>query len=346
VEQTPAGGDRAWQRLLVALPGEQYVQVLAGPDSRELPVGADIQLVGRSLGWSTLPTPGASAAALRLPLVLGRTVTRAARSEQEASEYQGIVRLPPDLYQGLSDERLTVELRPYYYLLGQVAADRGLDLGFYANAPDGNNRAGEIHANPEPFRGQPFRVTGYVYRAWEDPDVARDQPWGIKRVVRVLMWHRDFGAVTEIVNGKPQIRTQILRLYELAMITDQPLPQRMDKITAGGRFLKFHAIPVRNDRERDRMLGIERQSDRCYTYLFTTLGYEVVPPPPLYELGPWAYISTGLFTALALLVFFMTRKDNAAAEAIGPRVRAMRAHRHQLRKAAKETDKIDPPPPG
>jgi hypothetical protein len=352
-EQEIAGGGRTWQRLLVALDGGQYAQVLAGPEARQLAIGADIQLVGRHLGWSTLPLAEAGAAPLRLPLLLARHAARAPKEQAARSDYQGIVRMPEDLYRGLSDERLTVEERPYYYLLGQVAADRALSEHAYADAPKGNSRAGEIHDTPDQFRGQPFEVMGYVYRAWEDPEVARDHPWGIQRVVRVLLWHRDLGAVTEIVNGKAVVRTQILRLYELAMITDQPLPQRMDKISASGRFLKFHALPVQNDRERDRLLGVNRQSDRCYTNFFVTGGYTVIPPPPIYELGPWAILGTGLFAAMALLVFFMTYRDTASADAVGVKVRQIRSQRRQVRekekgaqqKAAEGAVGGDPPAP-
>lgn len=350
-EQEIAGGDRTWQRLLVALDSGQYAQVLAGPEARQLPIGADIQLVGRHLGWSTLPVATAGAPPLRLPLLLARNTARAPKERESRSDYQGIVRMPEDLFRGISDERLTVEERPYYYLLGQVAADRALSEDAYADAPKGNSRAGEIHDTPDKFRGQPFEVMGYVYRAWEDPDVARDHPWGIRRVVRVLLWHRDLGAVTEIVNGKTLVKTQILRLYELAMITDQPLPQRMDKISASGRFLKFHALPVQNDRERDRMLGVNRQSDRCYTNFFVTGGYTVIPPPPIYELGPWAILGTGLFAAMALLVFFMTYRDTASADAVGAKVRQIRSQRRQVRekdalqKAAEATAAEPPPAP-
>lgn len=325
------GNGHTWQRLLLALEDGQYALALADDTTRQLPIGAPVQIAGRSLGWCELPGPDG---AVRLPLLLATAAVRAPGGMADDNAYRGTVHLPADLWEGISDERLAIEQRPYFYLLGQVAADRGLDADAYAGAPSANALGNDIHQQPQRFRGQAFRVTGYVYRAWEDPAVAERQPWGITRVVRVLLWSRDFGAVTELVNGQPRVRTQILRLYELAMITDQPLPQRMDRIAAAGRFIKFHAIAVQSDPTRDRLLGIARQSDRAYTYFFATGPYSVLPPPPIYEFGPWSLITVLVTTSLATLLWILWRRDAAAVAALGPQLRAMRAARRARQPSA------------
>ena len=44
-----------FQHLLLALPNEQYIQVLAPASAQELLIGEQVQVIGRFLGFSTLP---------------------------------------------------------------------------------------------------------------------------------------------------------------------------------------------------------------------------------------------------------------------------------------------------
>src|SRR5690606_37410098 len=50
-----AGAASGYQRLLITLPEQQYLQVLAPESARELLIGDEIVVVGRFLGFATLP---------------------------------------------------------------------------------------------------------------------------------------------------------------------------------------------------------------------------------------------------------------------------------------------------
>src|ERR1043165_5521135 len=50
-----AGAATGYQRLLVALPDQQYLEVLAPESARDLLIGEDVVVVGRFLGFGTLP---------------------------------------------------------------------------------------------------------------------------------------------------------------------------------------------------------------------------------------------------------------------------------------------------
>jgi hypothetical protein len=330
-------GEQTWERLLVSLEDGQFAQVLAPPTARAVPIGAMVQVVGRHLGWSVLP---AGSANQHLPLLLGRAVNVAAAGPEATNPYRGIVTMPPDLWQDVDDERVVVETRPYFYLLGQVNTDRTEPERFAAEALDGNANADRIHRQPDQHRGKAYRVSGYVYRAWEDATVASEQPWGISRVVRVLLWNRDSGEVTEKVNGKTVLKTQILRLYELAMITDQPLPQTMERITAVGRFLKFHAVPVELNRERDRANAVERQSDKVYTFMFCSGPAILLPPPPKYSFSGFAIAACVGLLLIVGLIMVLWRRDNRTAGEVMGLIRKLRHTRRAVMKA-----KTDPPAP-
>ena len=330
----PVAGGRTWQRLALALDEGQFVQILAPEEAATLPIGREITVLGRYLGNAEVPA-GSPAKTLSTPLVAARLVreTTPASAPSDVGlddEYRGqFTGLAMDVFNEVSDQRSVLETRPYYHLLGQIATDRVIDPGPTAN---GNLTANAIHQDPPAHRGQRFTVTGHVIRAWLDDGVARDRPYGLSRVVRVLMWNRDFGQVTEIQNGKSVFKSQILRLYELAALTDQPLPTKGEVLTCEGRFFKFRAIPVPEDRDRDRRNGVQRQSDRVYPFVFATAGWASVPTAPRYEFG-WAtwVFSLAILGIAGTLAYFLHR-DGKTHLKVREQVAALRRTRRKLQK--------------
>ncbi len=323
-----------YQRLAVQLDEQQIAQVLAPISASELVVGRDIQVLGRFLG--SAPAPTGTTGDTQMPLVLARQVRASERSEEQTDpdlvEMRGIMpaTLPTDLFTNVGDERSVLETRPYYFLLGQARVDRDGGLAGYATAANGNDRADDIHQKPEEFRGQPFKLTGFVYRCWEDVNVARDQPFGVNRVLRILMWNRDAGKITELLNGKPTLKSQILRLYEVCLISDQVAPARGAKISVDARFFKFRAIPVNADSLRDQRNDVRRQSDNVYTFAFVGVGYSIIPALPPYELR-WLDLSiVAACVALGVLIVVLRRRDQRLEKLVGEQVRRLRATRKAL----------------
>lgn len=335
-----AGSDRPWQRLLLAIDEGQYVEILSeAAEAAQLPLGTHVRVTGRLLNYGELPAgPGR----VRVPIVLGRALVESAapRGEQDAlAEYHRAWSLPPDLYADVDDFRLWTETRPYYYTLGQVRLDRTTP-GVYGEAPDGNQAADEVHLRPDAFRGRPFRITGYVYQAWEDADVARDQPFGVARVARVLLYRRDLAPYTETVDGVTTTAVKlVLRLYEFAAITDQPLPPPGSLIEATGRFLKKRAIAVEPDARRDKVNEVQRQSDRVYTWMYVTGPWAYVPEPPPDRVGPfgWGIAACGLI-ALVVGVVWWRKEVRGGAMRAERKVAELRARRAAARPAPAAPD--------
>lgn len=324
--------DGPWMRLILGMEEQQFVQILTPQDTPGLVVGNQVRVVGRHLGVAILPSGDQGDSALPLLAAsIVRPLPKSTRGEdQDLQEFRtGFpTQLPVDLYDGVSDERNALERRPYYTLLGQSKLDRD-DPQSLAAADQGNARADAIHRDPPTFRGQLFHVTGRVYRAWEDPLPARDQPYGITRVVRILLWNRDIGQVTEIEDGKPRFKTQILRLYELALATNQPLPERGDKIVATARFLKFRAIPVARDRLRDEANGMTRQSDKVYPFTFVGGDFTVIPPPSPYTFTWVSVLGAGIAATMVIFLIWVVRRDQQSQDRVPHQIRALRASRRR-----------------
>lgn len=350
-----AGSDRPWQRLLLAIDEGQFAEVLSDlREAAQLPLGASVRVTGRLLNYGSLKT---AAAPVNVPIILGRALVEstAPRDEQDAlAEYHRAWSMPQDLYADVDDFRLWTETRPYYYTLGQVLLDRSTP-GVYGDVPDGNQAADEVHLNPAGFRGKPFTVTGYVYQAWEDTEVARDQPFGVARVARVLVYRRDLAPYTETVDGVTSTTVKlVLRLYEFAAVTDQPLPPIGSLISATGRFLKKRAIAVEPDALRDKINNVERQSDRVYTWMYVTGPWLYVPEPPPDRIGPfgWAIATAGLIGLVIGIIWWRTEVREGAVRA-ERKVAELRARRAAIAaRTAAQTDASQtgdggqaPPPP-
>ncbi|MDW8372947.1 MAG: hypothetical protein RMM29_04765 [Planctomycetota bacterium] len=332
-----ADSTRAWQRLLLAIDEGQFVEVLSdAPAAAELPIGSSVQVTGRLLAYERRPAEGGQE--VELPVILGRVLVASAGAEpsEDLAEFHRPFVMPENILQDVDDFRLWTETRPYYYLLGQVLRDLSTP-GVYEQVPDGNQAADDIHLRPHEHRGKPYRVTGYVYEGWEDRDVARDRPFGVGRVVRLLLWRRDIAPVTETINGvERRSIKQVLRLYEFAAITDQPIPPRGTLVVAEGRFFKKRAIPVKPDPERDRRNNVQRQSDRVYPWFFVTGPWRIVEPAKTYEVGPLGWAVTVVAGGLLIAGIWWWRRE------VSERGRQRRWLRRQ---AAAQAPSPAPPPP-
>ncbi len=327
-----ADSDRPWQRLLLQVDEGQYVEVLSDvPEAARIPLNTGMRVTGRLLGYNELGTANAR---LTVPLMLGRVIAESALPVQEGdalAEFHRPWSMPTGIYEEIDDFRLWTETRPYYHTLGQVLRDR-TTAGTWDDAVDGNQAANDVHLRPADFRGKPFKVTGYVYLSWEDTDVARDQPFGVARVVRVLIWRRDVAPVTETIEGvtKTDIK-QVLRLYELAVVTDQALPERGDYITATGRFLKKRAIAVETDHVRDRLNDVQRQSDRVYTWMYVTGPWQVLPDEAKPGLGILGWVITGVsFVGLVVGVWWWLIEVRLGGRRVQATVAQIRSNRARL----------------
>lgn len=345
------GSERAWQRLLLAIDEGQYVEVLSeARAAAEIPLGTQVRITGRLLAYDERPAAAAGAAKLQLPVILGRVLAvSAAQPEPDdaLAEFHRPFSMPSELFGEVDDFRLWTETRPYYYLLGQVLRDQ-TTAGAWDGAEDGNQAADDLHLRPADFRAKPYVITGYVYESWEDQEVARDQPFGVGRVVRLLIYRRDVAPVTEMIDGKESREVkQVLRLYELAVITDQPLPERGVLVTAHGRFLKKRAIPVKIEEMRDKANGVQRHSDRIYTWLFVTAPWEVVPVHQRYGMGVPGWSIAILCSILLIVGIIWWRHEmKDGGRRIRGQVAAVRANRHRLAESkAQAAQASDPPAP-
>jgi hypothetical protein len=202
---------------------------------------------------------------------------------------------------------------------------------------DGNARADDLHQDPGKFRNQPATFVGTVYRSWSDDQVAEDRPWGIARVLRMLLYRSDWGPITESIDGKTERRTKLVsRLYEFAVVTDQPPPPERAEVRITGRFFKYRAIPVTPNPARDQANGVDqRQSDKVYTCFAVAAGYTLLPPPPLIEFSPLGFLLGACALVMTLVFWRLSRRDAAGAEKLQEQVRRLRATRRSLEERGK-----------
>jgi hypothetical protein len=323
-----------YQRLLIALDGGQWAIALASHDLK-MEIGDQVQVVGRYLGFDTMPAQGGST--VKVPLLAARVivpidVANAGSDQATVPEWHrsGSFVMPEGLFDDLDDERTYVESRPYYYLINQVRLEQSTP-GVFEHAYNLNEHGNDVHQEPTKFRDRIMQVRGAVYRAWEDQAVAQDKPFGNPRVIRVLIYRTDYGPISEDVHGTPQIRNRLVeRLFELAIVSSQPLPKVGDDIIATGHFLKFHAIPVEHNEARDEANGVDRQSDNVYTYFLVTGPYRLVPPPSVYSFTNLEISVVSTVLVMIVTFWFLSRKERKAGDVVQNQVRMLRRTRQQL----------------
>jgi hypothetical protein len=342
-----AGGSRRW--LSLALDEGQYALALAPADGPELIINERVAVVGRFLGRLDAPVEGGAQEA---PLILARTVS-ILRAEADVAvpegmrEFYGALRLPDDLYASVDDELPLVETRAYYYTVGRVKTE-GATPEAYAGAVDANLKANDIHQRPDEFRGRPCVVRGVVYHAWEDEQIAADQPFDVRRVARILIFKRDIGPITE--NGVTSTKS-VLRLFELAVVGDQPLPRPGEYIEATGRFVKWRAITVdrANAAGPDGLLG---RSGKAYSMFFVVPSYR----PLVIERVDWMPVKIALSILAGLIFIAMIayiHRDHGAERRMRDSVLLLRQTRRRAvgqrppqPPAPAAPPPAEPPPPG
>lgn len=326
----PGRDDAQYRWLSVAVGDAHYVVALQTmvEDAPELTLNAPVQVLGRYLGRVPTPTVSGEHMVPTLAVRIATPVERAVGDEVRGglAEYQGAVPIVEDLYRDVDDERPLVESHPYYLTLGRVKTEMGTPelIGEHIDA---NRMANAIHQDPAAFRGKPVEVRGAVWHAWEDNMVAADRPFDVRRVVRVLMYRRDIGPITE--DGKT-VTKSVLRIFELAAITDQPLPKPGDFVVASGRFMKWRAIPVDRHPGMERLLGTTRQSDRVYTMFIVAGPWRIEEPPQINWTPVVVVLSIGVVFFSAIVLWFINR-DRGAEQRLKASVAALRRSRRELR---------------
>ena len=275
VDHVPANANSPWQRVVVAVDSGAFVEVLASATS-DLPERVAID--GIFLGRDALSSATGSVA---YALVAARSIVRdqSAPAPIEAPairEWPAVAQDPR--WQSIDDHSMVDDTAPYYAMLAIVASDVPAK-----EPPLLNAFASKAYDDAPTYRGRPVRVTGTVVRAWEDQLVAADHPAGITRVVRVLMHHLDVGPLTERgADGKTRMaRLDVLRLYELALISDGPLPKPGEQVLADGRFLRLVARPI------VPRAGHVEGGDRAYALFAVCRSAQVLIDPGLGRLPIW-----------------------------------------------------------
>lgn len=286
-------GTGPWRRAALGIDAGAVVEVLV-PAVGELPARAEIE--GIFLGRDPLPfADGSKSVAVVAARSVARDLSAPVPSELPAARDWPALAADPR-WQAIDDHSMVDDAAPYYAMLGIIAADAAV-----AEAPPLLNAvAGSVYDDAPTHRGRPVQVVGTVIRAWEDPLVAVDHPAGIKRVVRVLMHHRDAGPVTEMgPDGKTRIaRMNVLRLYELALISDGPLPTPGQELLGQGRFLRLVARPI-----IPRPNHVEA-GDRAYAMLVVARSVSVLTNPGLGQLPRWRL---GVMAVCAVLGVVLVR---------------------------------------
>lgn len=340
-QRSAVGREDRYAWLSVLTGDRQYAVVLADADSAGLVIGNQVQAVALYAGKVVFPAQGGGAQST--PLLLARSVRPAGAGPDVAiSNLPDSIReeihrpyVPrDDLYTTVDDELPLLETRPYYYTLAQRKTDLS-SPEVYDGAPSVNKIANDVHQRPADFRGKPFSVEGTVFHAWLDDDVAVDKPFGVDRVQRILMHRWDWGPITEA--GKLQHK-YVQHLYELAAITDQPLPARGTYIRASGRFVKWRAIPVEPDPEREMRLRSRRHSDKSYA-MFLVTGPWVAVEPEKYD---WTFLKWGLsiFGILfAVMMYLVVVRDRSASDRLREDVVRLRLARRKARGPGRGVEK-------
>lgn len=320
------GSDEPWLRLTVRLTvptaatndpaktANYYLHVIAprpaaltADGQLDFNPGLEVRLVGRYLGLHNLPSLTGEAQAI--PVLAASGVHRPPPSDQTSSLRTATLQLPgvdpsvasdDKLLDEIDDDQPLVELRPYYHLLGKVYHEASQTRNPYPQAEDADRYCLEMHVKPQEFRGKPYLLSGKVWDAWEDRQVAADRPFNLQRVLRIRFWKDVYGVpMTELgPDGKVQSVTKaLMTAYEVAVIVgpDQPLPQRGDLIHCTGRFFKRigYALSLTGSGPR--------QSDTSWFRLFVAPSFKTGAISPTYD-----GLVVGISSAVLVLSFIGT----------------------------------------
>jgi hypothetical protein len=326
--QTIAG--REWG--LVALGPEWYGVFRAEQIVEAVVIGNDVRLIGRLMG--TLPYADGSALPVFACDVVQPTPPETPLATAVALPMIGLDgSLPPedDVYDEIDDVHPSLELRPYYYLLGVVSRNDRYQTDPYEGALSAVGESIAIHQDPQPYRGRPMTFEGYVLYSFEDHQVERDQPFGIERVLHIVCWNTMWGPYsTRNIEGQVQTKMAWVRqAFELAIIGDQPPPPRGAFIRATGRFLKVHGVPAKANRQMDELNEVTRHSDNVYFKFIVCNDYADVTPGAI-DWGPLRLAFLILVPLCVLWVAWLQICDNRQQAARPEKVRRLRNTRRKL----------------
>jgi hypothetical protein len=352
---TTTGG---WQQAVVRLDeSEHYALALIAAGQAELDVGQAVQGVGRYVGHVQRMLPGEQAGdeiQVDFPVIMFRN-WRAVTVDPGEDSLKGLLpdwagrlelwRPNADIWQRIDDDRPIFSLEPYYHALGMMAYQRefhdGIDLAD-DTLLDANDYAVKLHHQPWDYRKRQVRVEGRVYRAWYDPDVTRDQPYGVGRVMRVQLWNTVFGVTRSVIidGAETQINTPFLAVYELAVLVDDEmaLPNFGDRFHAVGRFVRMQGHRAdQDDPLVDQAMGFYRQSQNIYFRFLVAYQDDVANWGPVRKGGfRWVYVvafAVALaFMALAVVLVMRERNPQQARKRIFVRTRRRRRQQGQPQK--------------
>ncbi|TVR13892.1 MAG: hypothetical protein EA401_05780 [Planctomycetota bacterium] len=343
-----------WYRFLIQVEPEIYFQALVRGPAAELLEGKEINLVGRYVGMEqhTSVRDDGSARAEDVSLLTIVAQQGRERSRDRAAETTRLLRLgvpdapgvgawrsDPSVFDNVEDTNIRLERRPYYYLLGKVLRDRSTPNA-YADAANAMLMEEELHHHAPDYRGKPFTLTGQVLRAWEDWEVARDQPFGVARVIRMWLWAFVPEERTVVVEGQERhITTSQIAVYEVAAIAqgDTAMPQPGDRITATGRFFKIQRY-ITNENfvfNRGSLADEDRAlSDSVYFKMFVSDGFERTPPREPTSIFVLKVGFLVVFTSMLIFFVRLMDRERVRLDDYKRPVRRLRKARRELRKRA------------
>lgn len=343
----PGLEDERWFRLSLLLSNEDDVPVFmhviapewAAPsdgDGDGLSPGLPLRVVGRYMGQAELPTGGG--ATETVPVVAASALAH--RDRSSVTELMALSPIAetsrdktwqpdPTILANIDDypgnpRQSILERRPYYYLLGQVKLDDSTP-GAYDDAVSIEEAAEALYQTPETHRGEVVTVVGKVWDAWYDEQVARDQPYGVGKVMRIWLWRVVYG-----IGDKP-----FRDLYELAVVapSGQELPRRGETISATGRFLKVHMYYTPVSQFTYLLDDGMENNDKVLFKFVVVPEFEVIPEPTERDYLPWKItflvISASFFLIMGLLIL----RDHRHEDDYKTGVKRLRENRRKLQRS-------------
>ncbi|NRA39518.1 MAG: hypothetical protein HRU15_15360, partial [Planctomycetes bacterium] len=256
-------GEAPWQWMLIELPHLQFVLLIVPGDEQDYVIGEEINILGRYL--STCLLPGGKSGE-RIVVIGARHVSPKTKTIE--IENYGMDKLiknintttaddEKELWKEINDENPILELKPYYYMLAKVLMKDSFDDHIYDQAQNANAMSMDLHDRPSDYRDQIFTVEGKVLESFIDEGVASEQPYGISKVTRIIMWLHVYGDYKErdITGNISHTQKLVAHSYELALVGAHKAPKKGQRIRARGRFLKVHGMPMEPSVNREAVFG-------------------------------------------------------------------------------------------
>ena len=304
--------------------------------------GEPVRLVGRYLGIQRFATLKGGKGQ-KMPVVAARRLR--ARNDQNGNitsilnlspleEHHQRFRHDPTVYDSINDTLPVLELRPYYYTIGQVKTDMN-SPGVYDQPQSATEMCAQLHKRPKDFRGQIFTVDGTVKDIADDYQVNLDKPYGIDRIIRIRLYKTIIGVEhEEQFAGEVQThRRAVIHGFELAVLAhaDTPTPQPGDRVQATGRFVKVRGYKMDVNPIQDAINNFQRQSENVYFKFFVVPDMKIITPQRFDDFW-FRVIFTIVAISFGLMMGILIHKDEVSSDDYKRKVRKFRRQRRQLRK--------------